>query len=402
MRYVRLSEAHRSISVADLDLFNTTAEDVPRIYIAEDLSRFKINFDVVKLDGRGRKYKAESTKVFPILDPDNAWNVLEEAKEYQLEQSIAVTMEMAGLRKTIHATVADVWQAYRDAKNLKPSSLHVYETAWRLYVEPTFGAREVRLVTHDDALSWWQGLSAAPSGRRDAGSLLKYLSKFAFRRGLSPVDFGQAIAVPAPKTRRPTPPTLETLDAILDAIGDRFRAPVLLGTVGLRIGEVCALRLDRIDLERQRVVVDLNAVEVNGRLELGTPKTQRGQRVVTLPSYVAEALRAHLETYPPAGEFAFSIDTGRQLRPSVLRRKWRDARSVAGADVGLRFHDLRHVVATELAARGAPAVLIAAYLGHDPRETMATYSHVLASQAEEMAGELDDAWRARQTAFNEK
>lgn len=42
---------------------------------------------------------------------------------------------------------------------------------------------------------------------------------------------------------------------------------------GLRWGEVTGIRVKNVDLERRRVLIEENAVEVNGHVQVGTPKT---------------------------------------------------------------------------------------------------------------------------------
>lgn len=57
---------------------------------------------------------------------------------------------------------------------------------------------------------------------------------------------------------------------------------------GLRWGEVTGIRLRNVDLKRRRVLIEENAVEVNGHVQVGTPKTAR-RRAVVYPAFLDKA-----------------------------------------------------------------------------------------------------------------
>jgi integrase len=53
----------------------------------------------------------------------------------------------------------------------------------------------------------------------------------------------------------------------------------LLAYTGLRWGEAIGLRVREVDLERRRLKVIVNAVEVGGQIEVGTPKSHKRRSV---------------------------------------------------------------------------------------------------------------------------
>ncbi|MBA2624444.1 MAG: tyrosine-type recombinase/integrase, partial [Acidimicrobiia bacterium] len=63
---------------------------------------------------------------------------------------------------------------------------------------------------------------------------------------------------------------------------------------GLRAGEIAALRVRNVDLRAGTVNVTESTAEVGGRLVTGRPKTERSVRVVGLPRFLVDELRAHL------------------------------------------------------------------------------------------------------------
>jgi integrase len=117
---------------------------------------------------------------------------------------------------------------------------------------------------------------------------------------------------------------------------------------GLRWGELVGLRAKWVDLLHSRITVAEQATEIDGQFTWGPPKTEAGQRTVTLPAVAAAALAEHLTTYSqpgPEGLVFTSTEGGLLRRSNFNRRVWQPATRAAGLE-GLRFHDLRHTSAT--------------------------------------------------------
>jgi integrase len=88
----------------------------------------------------------------------------------------------------------------------------------------------------------------------------------------------------------------------------------------------------------------------------------------------------------PAPVYVFSHDGGvSPWRPGYVGLAFRRARAgVPGANV--RFHDLRHYVATTMLADGEPLIDVAAQLGHStPATTARVYAHYLPGRGRESA-----------------
>ena len=82
---------------------------------------------------------------------------------------------------------------------------------------------------------------------------------------------------------------------------------------------------------------------------------------------------------------------------------WRALRDEAGLH-GLRFHDLRHTVITELAEMGVADHVLESISGHLSRRMLEHYSHIRIDAKRQALDALDDAaagrvkrqWKARQ------
>jgi integrase len=136
-----------------------------------------------------------------------------------------------------------------------------------------------------------------------------------------------------------------------------------------------------------------------GGLVARQPKTHRSRRSVSLPGILVGVLRVQrlkqVEARLRAGDvwqdsdLVFTDGVGRPLSETHLRyafwRLLRDARLPR-----IRFHDLRHTMATLMLAAGEHPKIVSERLGHSTIAiTLDTYSHVLpglqAAAAERLA-----------------
>ena len=152
----------------------------------------------------------------------------------------------------------------------------------------------------------------------------------------------------AAQERSPERPTLTIpqVYALAEAIDQRYRALILLGTFGsLRWGELAALRRGDIDLTACTVSVDRQLTEtIAGKPCFGPPKSEAGIRGVAFPDVIAADLRWHLKCFveDQADALVFTSPAGMPLRHSnFYRRVWIRAVQASGLP-DLHFHDLRH------------------------------------------------------------
>lgn len=140
---------------------------------------------------------------------------------------------------------------------------------------------------------------------------------------------------------------------------------------GARRGEICALRWGDIDFDDRAVRIErsVSATKAEG-LIVKTTKTG-GVRRVSLTAQAIAALSAQrADTAAELGaadadRYVFTSDPSgnRPWRPELVTRRWERIRCTAGL-AGVRVHDLRHYVATELLTAGIDARTVAHRLGH--------------------------------------
>ena len=93
--------------------------------------------------------------------------------------------------------------------------------------------------------------------------------------------------------KRPIP-TVAEVDALAEAVPDRFKAMVLLASwCSLRFGELAALKCEQFDLLNGEVVVTESVTELaSGERLIGPPKTEAGRRAVAIPPNVVPHRRS--------------------------------------------------------------------------------------------------------------
>ena len=135
---------------------------------------------------------------------------------------------------------------------------------------------------------------------------------------------------------------------------------------GLRIGEVCAVTWDRVDLDAGTVRTGAIVVRERGKgLRIKTDESTKAKpRVLRLPSWAVEMLRGRFEKYNKQPDQAvFPAPMGGLRDPSNTQADLRDAFAAAGFE-WVTSHVLRKTVATLMDEAGLSARAAADQLGH--------------------------------------
>lgn len=275
--------------------------------------------------------------------------------------------------KTARTTVGDwcaVWlQGYatRRASTVRQAETHIA----RIVVH--FGAMPLAAVRPSHVKSWTVALQAeglAPSYVYALHARLAQVFADAVHDG---------IVARSPCSRRTSPPmgrqrpyvaTTAQVWALHEATDERLRPAVLLaGFAGLRLSEVCGLRVEDVDFMR-------GVVHPTVQYPAEPLKSETSRRAVPIPRELALELSAHQQGCP--GSWILTDLLGRQISPWTVEREFRSARArVPGLPEGFRFHDLRHFYASALIASGADVKVVQARLRHaSAKTTLDTYAHL--------------------------
>ncbi|SDR31356.1 Integrase [Rhizobiales bacterium GAS113] len=171
---------------------------------------------------------------------------------------------------------------------------------------------------------------------------------------------------------------------------------------GARLGEVLALRWNRVDLDKKRlaVVEALEHTKLHGT-RVKPPKTRAGRREISLPDILVARLREHrkgqLERRLQLGAGRLPEDallfpdelTGELLSPNAVSAAWGHFAASIGQPE-LTFHGLRHSHVSLLIDQGVDIVTIAKRIGHaKPDITLRVYAHLFRQGDGKAAAAID-------------
>lgn len=169
----------------------------------------------------------------------------------------------------------------------------------------------------------------------------------------------------------------------------------LIAFRGLRRGEACGLRWADVDLDEGTIRVRWQITQIGGSTEQGRPKSEAGERQVTLDQHTIKQLAAHRArhnqerlaaggTWNDTG-FVFTQEDGTPLAPMAVSEQFLLLAMEAGLPP-VRLHDLRHGAATILLRAGHDLKVVQETLGLSSISIASdTYTSVLPDLARQSA-----------------
>ena len=150
-----------------------------------------------------------------------------------------------------------------------------------------------------------------------------------------------------------------------------FLAAVIAANTSMRPVEVKNLRRENVDL-------------IGATVTIARSKNATSHRVIPLNQTARKAFARMLERGKSLGvtkpeHYIWPASQWGKIDPTKPTKKWdtawRRLREKAGLP-GLRFHDLRHTIITELAEMGVPDHVMESISGHLSRRMLEHYSHI--------------------------
>ena len=123
---------------------------------------------------------------------------------------------------------------------------------------------------------------------------------------------------------------------------------------------------------------------MNGADLITTPKTEKSNRTITIPMFLADEMQDYLFSLYDVGE----DDRMFPVTKSYLHREM-DRGSEAAGVKRIRIHDRRHSHVSHLIDLGFSATAIADRVGHESIDITYNYAHLFPSKQAEMADKLD-------------
>lgn len=296
---------------------------------------------------------------------------------------------------------------------IRSTTLDQYKAVYKNVISPfpAFQNATLRSLTPGHIQSFYnqeiqRGIS--PSTVRKYHTNIHKCLQYALQ--LDIIDRNPADRVVLPKKQPKPKGTVYSAEQLRQLL-DFFRSDVLetliqlTATYGLRRSEVCGLRWEAVDFEQETITICHTAVSSkDGVIYADSTKTRSSCRTLPLTATMAQYLkdvrqqqeknRAFLgEAYVDSGYVCVAAD-GTPLTPNAVSMHFRRMIKKSGLPY-IRFHDLRHSVATLLHSVGRDIQDIQGWLGHSDISTTANiYSHFLYSAKREMVDSIEAALAA--------
>lgn len=349
------------------------------------------------------------SKSFPIMQQRAAEDWLRKA-EYEIEERIWVPPQEVKRREAAKTITFDAyfpdWLEQRRFRGnpLKASTKYHNEGYYRNHISPVLGDKPISEITAQDVHDFRESLDPSqPDMIRCTMKVLRAMIHSAMKPGLDgtpPLLTTNPLIESEPnvvRKREIEPGTENEIRLIYEAMPPRYALSVYIAAlVGLRIGEVCALKVSDIELRSHRLRVERTRSTTPNALEPTTsPKTERSTRTEPIPSELVPMIREHVKTLNLTEAdwlFPSTLNHAEPIRTNTLRSYYTRAKKSAGVRMSLNFHALRHTCLTWLAQSGATVKELMDMAGHSDPKIAMIYQHAAderrRSQAEALGGRL--------------
>lgn len=299
----------------------------------------------------------------------------------------------------VNMTFESFAQLYeKDMKpKLKLNTWLTKESIIQKKILPYFGKRKLSEITAKDVMDWQnviRGLTDAkgkpysPTYLKTVHNQLSALFNHAVRYyGLQVNPAAKAGNMGVEERREMLFWTKEEYLKFVEAMMDKpmsYYAFEMLYWCGLREGELLALTPADFDFEKRTVSINKSFQHLNGRDLITTPKTEKSNRTISLPKFLADEMQDYLKMLYDVG----MEDSMFPVTKSYLHREMDRGSKEAGVK-RIRIHDIRHSHVSYLIDLGFSATAIADRVGHESIDITYNYAHLFPSKQTEMADRMD-------------
>ena len=261
----------------------------------------------------------------------------------------------------------------------------------RCYILPVFGDMELSDITNEALIRFVNDLRTtggvrkkglSPATVSEVVTTLNALRLYALKRDYTVTFTPECVTVKQEKhdIRVFSLPEERELVAYLRENMDLTALGILVCLyTGIRLGELCALTWDEINLTEgtMRVGKTMQRLRVSGNADHKTevkilePKTAHSVRTIPLP----DVLKDSLSQYQALDAFLLTGDKKRYIEPRVMQKRFKRILKDCGiADAN--FHTTRHTFATRCVELGFDIKSLSEILGHaSVTITMNKYVH---------------------------
>ena len=336
------------------------------------------------------------------------------------------TIGQLGARTSIGKPVVSgtvpTWQVIEDwfergvIGKKRPKTAQTYAYYVERFILPTLGGVRFSSLTEPVVSGFFERIdefdAADPLLKKKAGvsvhqvNTVKKVVKSLFRWAH---DEGYILGNPAANLRLETVEpsersiyTPQQFEVLLNYVNPYYRPHVMtLYWSSMRVGELGALSWENIHF-RSDGKVDIHIEHGLSLKEVGPPKTPKSRRLITLPGFIAVALKEHKERQarthePHPSNLVFTtsaggtLDIGRFRERVVYKARERANKALAAQELEplakVTVHGLRHSTLTLYSDAGVnlPQAVIQRHAGHTTQRTTDLYTHLEDKRREALA-----------------
>lgn len=319
------------------------------------------------------------------------------ARSYkEVKEKLELVKKELAARKPTEAMagkVADIGSRWLSemAATLKKSSANKYEDILRLYIFPEFGEEELSEITNQRIITFAANLLSGGGAKKQGLSQATVAEILSTMNGIRiyamKMDLTVAYSTECVSLKREQNDirvfSLDEEEQLLDYLRKNLDLPALGIIVclytGIRVGELCAMKWDDINLTEkrmhvsrtmQRIRVD-TAAGKRTEVKILEPKSSCSVRVIPLPDVVVNLL----EKFHTPGAFLLTGDNSRYVEPRTMQNRFKKMLSACGIQ-DANFHATRHTFATRCIELGFDIKSLSEILGHASVSiTMNRYVH---------------------------
>ena len=288
---------------------------------------------------------------------------------------------------------------------VRPNTRTGYENNIRLYIRPRLGGIPLNKLTANDLqqfINWMRqdGRSEYRKSRGNGLSANTIRHCFGLCRRALEKAVTEKLIVRNPAEECKLPPARrmemrllsreELQKLLIQAKAEGYYEVFLLElTTGLRVGELMALQWDDLNFNTGELRIERQIYQIKGELLIQPPKNKASIRTVILPPAVVTALKKYKQTVFSRWMFPSPKKEDAPIAPSVASHRLAKILKHAGCKK-VRFHDLRHVFATNALEHGMDVKTLSTVIGHvSSATTLNVYAHVTSDMQRQAAARID-------------
>ena len=307
----------------------------------------------------------------------------QEAKDVELE--MLNQLASGGIQKVTPITTEawlSTWIAVHKP-DIEETTRNGYKEKIKNCIVPAMGHIPISKITGTLVQAWVKDMSdlgKSPRTIKSAHQCLYSAMKTATQLQMIPQNPCQYTVLPKVDAYNAEVYDDSEIQAAIDAAkGSDIFLLVFLGLcVGLRRGELAALKWQHIDLNKRKIHIIENRVAVKGNVITKLPKSKSSKRTITIGRNTCNILRTakaeyeeKRKTYGPGfskEDYVIHLKDGSPYHPDSLTQKWDRFMSKHGLK-HIRLHDLRHSCATSMVANHVDGKTVQKRLGHASYKT---------------------------------